>query len=78
MEHRDVPIALGRVAKETVEELVQSLVPGKLDRVESDQEIEEKIAGIDLSQSCLNAEEKGQFRKMLKQNRNSPTFTMAE
>ena len=41
LEHRDVPVALGRVAKEAVEELVQSLAPDKPEQVESDQEAEE-------------------------------------
>ena len=71
-------MALGRVAKEAVEELVQSFALGELEHTESEREMDEKIAGIDLSQSCLNDEEKNQFRKMLKRNRNSLAFTMAE
>ena len=78
LEHTDVPVALGRVAKEAVEELVQSFALGELDHTESEKEMDEKIASIDLSQSCLNDEEKNQFRKMLKRNRNSLAFTMAE
>ena len=76
LEHTDVPRALGRVAKETVEEMVQSLAPSGSKQVENEQETEEKIASIDLAQSCLNEDEK--FRKMLKRNRNSLAFTMAE
>ena len=74
----DVPIALGRVAGETVKEMVQLFSLEKSTQVETEEEIEEKISNIDLSQSCLNDEEKTQFRKMLKRNRNSLAFTMAE
>ena len=78
LEQTDVPIALGRVAGETVNEMVQSFSLEKSTQVETEVEIEEKISNIDLSQSCLNDEEKTRFRKMLKRNRNSLAFTMAE
>ena len=74
----DVPIVLGRVAGETVKEMVQLFSLEKSTQVETEEEVEEKISNIDLSQSCLNDEEKTQFRKMLKRNRNSLAFTMAE
>ena len=62
LEHSNIPMALGRVAKETVEEMVETLTSDGSERVESEQEAEEKIAGIDLSQSCLSEDEKTQFR----------------
>ena len=78
LEQTDVPIALGRVAGETVNEMVQLFSLEKSTQVETEEEIEEKISNIDLSQSCLNDEEKTWFRKMLKRNRSSLAFTMAE
>ena len=74
----DVPIALGRVAGETVKDMVQSFSLDRPTQVETEEEVEEKIANIDLSQSCLTDNEKTQFRKMLKRNRSSLAFTMAE
>ena len=68
LEPSDVPFALGRVAKETVEEMVESSTPESSEVLESEQQSEDKIATIDLSQSCLSEEEKTQFRKMLKRN----------
>ena len=65
---------MGRVAKEAVEEMVESIIPESSEVLENDQPSED----IDLSQSCLSEEEKTQFRKMLKHNRNSLAFTMAE
>ena len=78
LEHSNIPAALGRVAKEAVEEMVESIIPESSEVLENDQPSEDKIADIDLSQSCLSEEEKTQFRKMLKHNRNSLAFTMAE
>ena len=78
LECSDVPVALGRVAKEAVEEMVESLTPESSEVLKFDQQNEDKIAAIDLSQSCLSEEEKTQFRKMLRRNRNSLAFTMAE
>ena len=45
----DVHVALGRVAKEAVEELVQLFALGELDHSESEKEMDEKIASIDLT-----------------------------
>ena len=78
LERSDVPVALGRVAAEAVEEMVESIVPEGSETLKNEQQREDKIADIDLSQSCLSEEEKTQFRKMLKRNRNSLAFTMAE
>ena len=61
-----------------MEEMVESLTPESSEVLKIDQQNEDKIAAIDLSQSCLSEEEKTQFRKMLRRNRNSPAFTMAE
>ena len=68
LERSDVPVALGRVAKEAVEEMVESIIPESSEVLENEQQSEDKIADIDLSQSCLSEEEKTQFRKMLKRN----------
>ena len=76
LERSDVPVALGRVAMEAVEEMVELIIPESSEVLENEQQSEDKIA--DLSQSCLSEEEKTQFRKMLKRNRNSLAFTMAE
>ena len=78
LERTDVPRALGCVAKEAVEEMVQSFFLGEPNQVENAEEIEDKIASIDLSQSCLTDNEKTQFRRMLRCNQNSLAFTMAE
>ena len=61
-----------------MEEMVESLIPESSKVLKIDQQNEDKIAAIDLSQSCLSEEEKTQFRKMLRRNRNSLAFTMAE
>ena len=74
----DVPKALGRVTGEVVNEMVQSFSLDRPTQKETEEEVEEKIANIDLSQSCLTDNEKTQFRKMLKRNRSSLAFTMAE
>ena len=78
LEHSDVPVALGRVARETVEEMVESINPESSEVLEDEKQQEDKIASIDLSQSCLSEEEKVQFIRMLRRNRNSLAFTMAE
>ena len=57
-----MPVALGRVAGETVKEMVQLFSLEKPTQVETEEEVEEKISNIDLSQSCLNDDEKTQFR----------------
>ena len=53
LEHSDVPVALGRVAKETGEEMVESVTPESSEVLENEQPNEDKIASTDLSQSCL-------------------------
>ena len=78
LERTDVPRALGCVAKEVMEEMVQSFFLGEPNQVENSEEIEDKVASIDLSQSCLTDNEKTQFRRMLRCNQNSLAFTMAE
>ena len=73
-----MPVALGRVAGEAVKEMVQAFSLGGPAQVETEEEVEGKIASIDLSQLCLTDNEKTQFRKMLKHNRSSLAFMMAE
>ena len=78
LEQTEVPVALGRVAGEAVKEIVQSFSLGGPAQVESEEEVEGKIASIDLSQTCLTDNEKTQFCRMLKRNCSSLAFTMAE
>ena len=78
LEQTDVPVALAHVASETVKEMVQSFSLGESTQVETEEEVEGKIASIDLLQSCLTDNEKTQFRLMLRRNRSSLAFTMAE
>ena len=66
------------MAGEAVKEIVQSFSLDGPTQIETEEEVEEKIANIDLSQPCLTVNEKAQFRKMLKRNRSSLAFTMAE
>ena len=46
LEHSDIPVALGRVAKEMVEEMVESVTPESSEVLESEQQSEYKIANI--------------------------------
>ena len=82
---RETPVALCHIAVEVMKDLtgiasvenkqVSEQIPNHEKREEDDIE---KIQGIDLSESCLNEEQKHIFRSMLLRNRQSLAFSMKE
>ena len=77
LEHCVVPVALGCVAKETVEDMMGSLTSDGSELADNKQEDEERIAGICLNPAYLRMR-RSSLKKMLKRNRNSLAFTIAE
>ena len=86
LEKSETPIAVCRIAVDILRDVVdpnrgsetiETQQPTE-NKKESGVSEEEKIQGIDLSKSCLNEDQKKQFREMLKRNRQSLAFSMEE
>ena len=72
----DTPISLCRIAVDVVHDATQ--IGSEIAKGESEVKSDENIDKIDLNDSCLNDEQKVQFRQMLNDNRNALAFSMDE
>ena len=72
----DTPISLCRIAVDVVHDATQ--IGSEITKEETEVKSDENIDKIDLNDSCLNNEQKVQFRQMLNDNRNALAFSMDE
>ena len=69
----DTPISLCRIAVDVVHDATQ--IGSEITKEETKVKSDENIDKIDLNDSCLNNEQKVQFRQMLNDNRNALAFS---
>ena len=72
----DTPISLCRIAVDVVCDAAQ--LETKVAESEPKETLDEDVTNINLEDSCLNEEQKTEFKQMLNRNRNALAFSMAE
>ena len=70
------PISICRIAVEVVQDAMQTT--NETARQGSKGNLDENVSNIELEKSCLDEEQKAQFRQMLNENRDALAFSIEE